>query len=184
MTNRHPLTRRLSLTMTLALSLAMLLVALLGPAATSAQTRKAACPTSAARVKAKRAGRTCAPHKHKRHKHKHADRRAKHGSSDAPVVVAALCEDGSVPVRAGEGFSCADGSEPECEDGATPTVSRNGKSLLCPLTDESEASLSEAECEEEGLLDCSGLDSGSNEQTCETSASEGSEFVCEDQSES
>ena len=34
----------------------------------------------------------------------------------------ATCEDGSAPVRAGDGsFSCGDESEPTCEDGSEPT---------------------------------------------------------------
>lgn len=53
----------------------------------------------------------------------------------------AVCEDESAPVRAGDGsYSCDDGSEPLCQDGAMPTFSNNGSTLICkPLTPAEEA---------------------------------------------
>jgi hypothetical protein len=184
MTNR-PLTRRLSLVLTLLLSLGVLVTALVGPAETLAQTRKPSCSTAAARIKAKRARRTCAQsHKGKaKHHTKHKKKGAKAGAPIGTVTVAAVCEDGSAPAPEASGeFTCTDGSEPACEDGATPTASHNGKSLLCPVVIESEeSSAAEAECEEEGL-ECTGIASAPSEQSCEASASESSSFVCEPES--
>lgn len=183
MTSRPPI-RRLTLALTLTLSLSAFVVALLGPAQTLAQTRRATCPT-AAHAKKKHVARCTQPS----HKSKAQTRRAhkrpvklntKTGNTGSPTsapAAPALCEDGDAPVRTAEGtFSCADGSEPECEGGATPTASRNGEVLLCPVSAETESSSSEAECEQEGL-DCA---TGAGEQACETpSASGSSEFVCE-----
>jgi hypothetical protein len=173
---------RSTLALTLALSLGVLVAALLGPAQTLAQTRKVGCPTSAARAKAKREGHTCLPSsrkdKVKRHGKHRLEKSSKTGSTGS-TAVAAVCEDASAPVRGPSGgFSCADGSEPTCEDGATPTASHNGKSLICLLAAESEPSTAEAECEAEGL-ECTGMSAGSAEQSCEASASESSSFVCE-----
>jgi hypothetical protein len=43
-----------------------------------------------------------------------------------------ICEDESVPARAGDGsYACDDGSEPECEDGSSPTLSSDGSALIC-----------------------------------------------------
>jgi hypothetical protein len=163
--------------MTLVLALSAFVVALLGPAQTLAQAHKAACP-SASHAKAKHSSHACTQPSHKTKRHaKHASkkksRKKKHPASQATVP--AYCEDGSAPLRAGDGsFSCDDGSEPECEDGATPTASRNGKSLVCLVTTEDEAGASEAECEEEGL----GCSTGS-EQGCEAPAGEDSSPACE-----
>ncbi|MGD0454508.1 MAG: hypothetical protein ABSB69_13010 [Solirubrobacteraceae bacterium] len=181
----HPPTRRLTVLVTIALSLGVLIAALLGPAQTLAQTRKVACPTSTVRAKAKREGRTCTKtHKGKGHKTKrpkHATKKApKAGSPATPATVAAQCEDGSAPVlSASETFSCTDGSEPACADGATPMPSDNGESLLCPVATEAEPGSSETECEEEGVGCSADTSPGSDEQTCEASASDSSSFVCE-----
>lgn len=182
MTHR-PHTRRLTVLVTIVLSIGVLIAALLGPAQTLAQTRTVACSTAASNAKAKRASHTCAQpsHKHKgkaRHK-RHGKRTgtkktSKTGASDVPAAVLAQCEDGSAPVASGaDGFSCSDGSEPGCEDGATPTTSRNGKALICPVFSEGETISGETECEEEGL-DCS-VEAG--EPACETS--DGASVVCE-----
>ncbi len=186
-----PPARRLTLlALTLALSLAVLAAALLGPAQTLAQTHGSTCSTSAAHSKAKTA-RTCARSSHKGKAHHATGRRArrtlakktpKASTPASPALAAAYCEDGSAPVRAGDGsFSCDDGSEPECEDGATPTVSPNGKDLLCPVSTEEASGSSEAQCEEG--LGC-GAETGSApaEQGCEALPSDGSSFVCEGES--
>ncbi len=192
MTNRAP-ARRLALAITLALTLGVFLVALLGPAQTLAQTHKPACPTSAHAKK--RGARACTQPSHKvkaqaRHAAKHHAKRTPKTSSKktsktsapAAAAVAAECEDGSAPVRAEGSFSCADGSEPQCEDGATPTPSHNGRSLVCPVAAEDEANAGEAECEEEALGCTPGSSSGSGEQACEAAAGDSSSFVCEDES--
>jgi hypothetical protein len=193
LTNRPPI-RRLTRTITSALALGLLVAALLGPSQTFAQTRKAACTSSAVHTKAKRAARACTQSSHKgKHKPRHAAKgHTKHASSKtsskrgsgSAALIPASCEDGSVPVRAGDGsFSCADGSEPECENGASPTASHNGRSLLCPvpaeLTSGSSEGEGENECEEEGLSCTPVTGSGSGEQICDMSASDGSSFVCE-----
>jgi hypothetical protein len=179
LTNR-PSARRLALAVTLALSLSAFAVALFGPAQTLAEAHKASCP-STVHAKAKHGlhGCTQPSHKTKRHaKHtsKKKARKRTHGASQATVP--AHCEDGSAPVRAGDGsFACDDGSEPECEDGATPKASRSGKSLVCLVASEGAASTNEAECEEEDLSCSAGSESG--EQACEAPAGEDSSPACE-----
>jgi hypothetical protein len=177
-------TRRFASALTLAVFLAVLVAALLGPSQSLAQTHKLAC----AHARAKRSAQACVQSAHRgkaRHASKH---RGKHTLANAPsetlpALAAASCEDGSAPVREGNGsFSCADGSEPECEDGSTPTRSGNGKSLLCPVIGEAGPESSEAaECEEGLSSMCStGTISGSSEQECEVSSSAGASFVCEE----
>jgi hypothetical protein len=179
----------------LALSLCVLAAMLLGPSQTLAQTRKPSCSTSAAHARSKRAARTCSEPSHKatgRTQARHAGKRhakrtpigrtRKRGSQASPPPPA-VCEDGSTPARGQEGtFSCPDGSEPACQDGATPTPSHNGKSLVCPVAGEHERGSSEAECEESGVLDC-GASSGSGEQACEAPADESSSALCEEEDE-
>jgi hypothetical protein len=176
LTDRPP-ARRLALAVTLALSLSAFVVALLGPAQTFAQTHRYTCP-SAAHAKAKHGACTQPSHKPKPKRHaKHTSAKKTHKKTHQALqaTVPAHCEDGSLPVRASDGsFACDDGSEPECEDGATPTPSRNGKSLVCAVLSEGDAGASEAECEAEAL----GCTTGSGEQTCEASG-EDSSSACE-----
>jgi hypothetical protein len=186
LTKQQP-TRRRARIVTIALSLVVLAAALLGPSQTFAQTHKAAC--AAARGKA--AARACSSHKHKRKPHhgdkkrKAAKSKAKGGASGPVILVPALCEDGSKPVRTGaDGFTCEDGSEPSCEGNVAPTTSRNGKTLLCPAPGDPEASAGEgegqSECEEEEALSCTPVsESASGEKVCETSPSAGSSVACE-----
>jgi hypothetical protein len=163
--------------------LAVLVAALLGPAETLAQARKPSC----SHARAKHGAHACAQSSHKGRKH-HANRhRGKHTlgnvpGESAPVVEPASCEDGNVPVQEANGsFSCADGSEPECEDGASPTRSHNGKTLLCPVIAEPESESGEGECEEGLSALCSTEPlPATKEQTCEVSSSTSSSFVCEE----
>lgn len=186
----HTSTRRLTSTLTLLACAIALVAALLGPAQTLAQTRRAAsCPSSTAHAKTKRGAHACerSSHKGKAHGRKH---RSKHALAKAPQqgvpasLPAAYCEDGSSPVRASNGsFSCADGSEPACEDGVQPTRSSNGKSLVCAILGgegEEEAESGESECEEAGSSSCAQVPApGSDEHSCEASAGESSSFLCE-----
>lgn len=169
--------------LTLALTLSAFVVALMGPAQTLAQTRKAACPTSATHAKKKHAARCTQPSRKSKAQTRHANRRrvkpnTKATGKTSPPAAPALCEDGSTPVRAADGtFSCTDGSEPECEGDATPTASHSGHLLLCPVAAEAESSANESECEQEG----SGCATGAGEEGCETAGSgDSSEFACED----
>ena len=178
---------RLATALTLAVSLLALVVTLLGPAQTLAQTRKT-CSTPAGQAKTKRAARTCSQSarrgkKKKRHSRRHqakfapAKKTSQTSGPAAASVEPARCEGGQTPVHAANGsFSCSDGSEPECEDGATPIASRKCNSLVCPVSSEGESSSSAAECEEEEELACSAI---TGEQTCETSGSDSSSFSCE-----
>ena len=46
----------------------------------------------------------------------------------------ATCEDGSTPIREEDGsFGCEDESEPSCEAGSGPTLSKDHSSLLCAI---------------------------------------------------
>jgi hypothetical protein len=180
-----PFTARLACALTLAIATIALLAALLGPAQTLAQTRKLGCSGSAAH--AKHASHACASHKHKSRRAAGRHRGHSLNSSGAEATIAlvpATCEDGSAPVQVGGGsFSCSDGSTPGCEDGSTPVRSAKGTSLLCavPIEDASEAG--EGECEA-GLEDVCVSEpiAGANEQTCTTSSSTGTSFVCEAES--
>jgi len=173
----------------LTLSLLALVVTLLGPAQTLAQARKT-CSTATGQSKTKHAGRTCSRSSRrgekKRHSRRHHDKLApaeKASQTSAPAAASAepaRCESGRTPVRAANGtFSCSDGSEPECEDGATPTASRKGNSLVCPVSSEPESSSSAAECEEEELA-CGTV---ADEQSCETAGDNSASFSCEVESE-
>jgi hypothetical protein len=178
---------RLAAALTLALSLLALVVTLLGPAQTLAQTRRA-CSTPTGQPKTKHAGRTCSQAsrrgKKKRRSRRHHTKLAparegsQTGAPAAGTVEPALCEGGQTPVRAANGtFSCSDGSEPECEDGATPKTSRKGNSLVCPVASEPESGSSTAECEaEEEELACSTI---AGEQACEPPRGGGASFSCE-----
>jgi hypothetical protein len=178
-------TRRFASALTLAVFLAVLVAALLGPSQSLAQTHKLDC----AHARAKRNAQACVQFAHRgkaRHASKH---RGKHTlannapSETLPALAAASCEDGSAPVLESNGsFSCGDGSEPECEDGSTPTRSGNGKNLLCPVIGEADPESSEAaECEEGLSSMCSaGTISGSSEQACEVSSSASASFICEE----
>jgi hypothetical protein len=184
----HTSTRRLTSTLTLLACVLALAAALLGPAQTLAQMRRAAsCPSSTAHAKTRRTALACerSSHKAKAHGRKH---RSKHALAKAPPesvpasLPAAYCEDDSPPARASGGsFSCADGSEPECEDGAEPTRSSNGRSLVCAIFEgEEEAEAGESECEELGSSFCAQIPApGSDEHSCEASAGESSSFLCE-----
>jgi hypothetical protein len=174
-----PRARRLTVAVTVALLLGALVTALLGPAQTLAQTRKPACSSSAARAeKAKHAAHPCAIRKAKgKGAGKHRRAKKRHRSSSAPAIPAS-CENGAPPVLSGGSFSCEDGSEPQCVDGAAPKASRNGKLLLCPAAEEGEAGSGEAECEEEEPECTASADTG--EQACEASSSAAS---CEAEAE-
>jgi len=186
----HTSTRRLTSTLTLLACAIGLVAALLGPAQTLAQTRRAvSCLSSTAHAKTRRGAHACerSSHKGKAHRRKH---RSKHALAKAPQqgipasLPSAYCEDGSPPARASGGsFSCADGSEPECEDGAEPTRSSNGRSLVCAIFEgegEEESESGESECEEVGSSFCAQIPaSGSDEHSCEASAGESSSFLCE-----
>jgi hypothetical protein len=185
LTNR-PRARRITLALTIALSLGALVIALIGPAETLAQTHKSACSGSAAHAKKpKSATHPCPSHKSEGKGHgtstkaKHAKKKH-HKSGGLPLRIPASCEDGNAPVLSEGSFHCSDGSEPQCVDGATPTASRNGKMLLCPAVGGSEGSSGEAECEEEEL-ECV-ASSGSDEEACEAAAS--GSVACEGEAES
>jgi hypothetical protein len=172
-----------------------LVAALLGPAQTLAQTRRATCSSAAIHTKAVRGVHTCgrSSHKGKGHRRKRHSKHAPakpHQQGIPATLPAAYCEDGDTPVRSSDGsFSCADGSEPECEDGAEPTRSSSGRSLVCAILSEEaeaeeEAEAGESECEEAVGSSCAAAAAilGSSEQICEASSSESSSFACEQES--
>jgi hypothetical protein len=185
-----PLTRRLTSTLTLAISTIVLLAALLGPAQTLAQTRKLTCSGAAAHPRSKHTSHACPARPSHKRKARHASgRHGKHplGNGDAGTTIAlvpATCEDGSTPVQvSGGSLSCSDGSVPACEDGSTPTRSAKGAGLLCAVPIEGGSEAGEGECEEELEAACAGEPpSGTGEQTCTTSSSSSTSFVCEAES--
>jgi hypothetical protein len=181
-----PRIRRLTLALTIALSLGALVTALIGPAETLAQTHKTACSSSGHTKKAKSTTHPCPTHKSEvkskvksrsTTKAKHAKKRHKRA---APLPrIPASCEDGSAPVLSEGSFHCSDGSEPQCVDGATPAASHNGKMLLCPAVAGGEGSSAEAECEEEEL-ECV-ASSSPDEEACEAAAN--GSIACEGEGE-
>jgi hypothetical protein len=183
LTNR-PRSRRLTAAVTIALLLGALVTALLGPAQTLAQTRKA-CSSSAAHAnKAKHTAHPCTTHKGKGKGHSTGAGKPKHAAkkthrSSSGRAIQASCESGTAPVLNGGSFSCEDGSEPQCVDGSTPKASRNGKLLLCPVATEGESASGEAECEEEELECMTSGDSG--ELACEAPSS--ASLACEAEGE-
>jgi hypothetical protein len=101
--------------------------------------------------------RAKAQHSHaklKKHHAKHTagkkvkGRHPKLSASEART--AAICEDGSSPTPAGEGsFSCGDGSQPACENDATPTLSSDNSTLICGVPErKSTAGGADSACED------------------------------------
>ncbi len=192
MTNRSPARRLILAVVRSPLSLSAIVAALLGPAQTLAQTHKPACQSSAHAKK--RTAHTCTQPSHKvKAQARHAAKRHAKRTQQArrPPRRRSRRSGGRGAVRrrqrAGAGrdgsFSCDDGSEPECEDGATPTSSRNGKSLLCPVAAEGEASAAKPKPNaKKKTPGCTPGASSDDEQACEAAAGGSSSFVCEDES--
>jgi hypothetical protein len=168
-------------TLFLALALAALAALLSAPAQSLARQPEQNLARQPEQSLARHAHATHAPHasatRHKpkgKHAHKHHTKKAKkhkakHGSArpTAAPPKPATCEDGSRPVNEGEGsFSCANGEEPICTNGAEPTPSRSGSKLVCPVTTSSTTEFTEAECED-----------GSTPERSESGG-----YVCEDSS--
>jgi hypothetical protein len=98
-----------------------------------------------------------------------------------PVVVLAICADGSAPrFAAEETFECPDGTEPACEAGSAMSVSDDGTRLLCGAPGEGfelesgcEPGVCEADGGEEGCEAAQGAEAESEGEGCE--APEGAE---------
>jgi hypothetical protein len=134
-------------------------------AAAHAKQHVRACPArhGTARAHAKAKGH------HAKHNHSKKKKKAKPETAHtpAPVLRPATCEDGTAPKPAAEGeYTCGDGSEPVCANGAEPTAKHSGARLLCPAKPGTE--FSEANCE----------DGSSPERVAP-----GSAFSCEDGSQ-
>jgi hypothetical protein len=157
------------------------LAALTVAASSFAQTRgKTACSASATHHShGHHSTRTCTARRRKPHhttkhhgKRPHTRKSAKHRrtphSRHTHTVQAARCEDGSTPSADEEGaYSCADGSEPECENGAAPTFSSKTQQLTCGSLLES---ADEPSCEE--LEELEGFCSAEQDaQACEAAQS-------------
>jgi hypothetical protein len=194
--------RRLAAAFASALAVASVLAVLALSPQAMAQTRKAPCPSSAAAhlgtvvvracARAARKRRAHARPNVKRHHAKRAVGRKKKRKRPRPSTVtgqiAASCEDASAPVPAGDGsFSCRDGSEPACEDGSSPTLSRNGSTLVCVFGRWGSAGSAEAVCEDGRAPNPAGNGSFScgdgSEPSCEdgsnpTPSGEGSALLC------
>jgi len=147
-----------------AMPAAILLMAsllLAGPAdAPAAKVKKSTC-ISRSTTKAKRDARRGACPARKRKGHDKAKRRhAKHVKKAAQPATtdatAALCDNGAAPYPTGNGsFSCADGSEPGCEDGFLAAPSASGSALVCAPADGDGSASTNATCEEESMEPCS-----------------------------
>jgi hypothetical protein len=177
----HTKTSTRSLASVLTVVFVAVLMAALTPSPTLAQTPKRACT----HARAKHSTRVCGQSSHKaraRHKHRGKHTLGTAPSETGPVLEPASCEDGNAPIQEANGsFSCADGSEPECENGATPTRSPNGTSLLCLVVAEPESESGESECEEglSALCPTEPLPD-SKEGTCAIPSNTSSSFICEE----
>jgi type II secretory pathway pseudopilin PulG len=177
------------LALLLALALAMAV-----PAGASARARSAgsACAVTARHASRheRRAASHCSrrsshrgPSAHQRptrspsHSRTGAAGKGMHRAAAAKKRTPALCEDGSVPVRGPEGFSCDDGSEPSCADGSEPLTAPDGQPL-CEAPGESGGEDAAGEC----LAETGECEAGQG--NCEAS-SEGGEAAsgCEGASE-
>jgi len=171
LTDNHP-TRRLAAVLALALSLVLAATALMGPSQTLAQTRRSSCASAHTKVRCNTRACTQSARRGKgRHAARcHTNRTSKktRKATSHQALAPAYCEGAGAPVQAEDGsFSCEDGAEPQCENGAIPTP--QGKSLVCPVIFSEESSSGEAECEEEGASACA----SSGEQLCEEVSGEG-----------
>jgi hypothetical protein len=120
---------------------------------------------------AKQSARSCASAKRKaKTKHRHAKHPAakpkRAHRAPKPILQPALCEDETAPVNASGSFSCLDGSEPTCEDGATPVLYAHRSALLCPAADETTSG--SGECEAEASCSSGSEDPGDEEGSCAT----------------
>jgi hypothetical protein len=203
----RPRRRAPALAALFALALTTLVVMLLLPAGAPAQiqaspahkthARKAACPAPSA-SHSRHASRTCRAAKRNGHTHPTAgQRRARHalkGAGTAAPATArrtpAICEDSSTPQRVNGVFTCADGSEPECAGGSTPTLSSDGAMLLCPPAAKAGP---ETGCEDVSNPECS-FGGTAGEAVCEEatplasgegslSCADGGEVACEGDSD-
>jgi hypothetical protein len=147
-------------------ALCLVLLAMLLGLPTTAQGRRASCP-SAAHLKHARHACTGATRSHRGHgrrassEHRtggqpagaHAVTRTRAAGSGGPERVAASCDDGSHAISARQGaLSCADGSEPRCEDGSSPARASAGAPPSCPT--ETESGAGEAVCEDDAGNAC------------------------------
>ncbi len=189
-----------SLTAVLALMLSMIALATLMalPPGSMARARRVACPSSSP-ARARHRPHACThsvgtskasakPRSHARRTakgHLNASKKTtapRNGSAATTTTAAAggaqvpaTCEDGSGPVREGEGmFSCDDESEPGCKDGSRPVPSSDGSILVCGVATRG-AGPSEAGCE--------GADAPPGAGDVSFSCEDGSEPTCEDGSE-
>jgi hypothetical protein len=156
-TTGHP-AGRLGVPLSALLLTAALFCLCAGPASGTARVSPARCASRATHATAR--PRACAQRLRRAHaksknhrakrvtaKRKRFKRRAA-GPSPAAKGLLATCPDGSTPALADEGFSCADGSEPVCANGAEPAPSRGGSAPACPATPGGEVQWSEASCED------------------------------------
>lgn len=190
MTNRLAYHRLLH-ALVLVAPLLLLAGVLLTPSLAFARAHKPSCHGATAHAEAREA-RSCPTHSHKPKgatkgeggKGKHGKHLVKKASPDpsSPATQPATCEDGSSPVPGPAGsFSCRDGSEPECEDGAAPVAARSATTLVCPATGEEGPESEEGECEEGLGLACGAdtEDLGSSEHACLASPGPAASFACE-----
>ncbi|MHB8234081.1 MAG: hypothetical protein ACYDHT_05440 [Solirubrobacteraceae bacterium] len=162
-----------------ALLIAALAYLALGTSPTLARASAARCASHAAHSSsplaacAQRRRRT---HAKRRHRHVAKHKRSRHGVTvQAPAISSqtpAVCEDGSSPALSSEGFSCADGSEPSCANGAEPVPAEKSSTAVCPTTPGGTVNWSEAECAD-GSTPTMALGGG---YACE----DGSQPVCQD----
>ncbi len=105
--------------------------------------------------------RSCKSHARKHAAHRHAG--ATHKATASSELVAATCEDGTLPSNAGGGaYSCGDGSAPACEA---------GKLVAGTATSQPLCSVKPAEKEEGKAVEytCEDASEATGQQGCETS---------------
>jgi hypothetical protein len=184
--------RRIASVAALVLMLAAAISLLVGPA----QARSAAKPARGAATHSvchhvahpKRGARACTQSRRRVKARAHRRAGVRHATIALPIPGAPAapsapsapgCENGSAALRLRDGtLGCADGSEPACEDGASPALSPSGSIVSCTAPSEDEA----AGCEYASGCSTNELPNpGCEDGSAPVHAADGS-FACEDAS--
>jgi hypothetical protein len=189
------------------------MLAICGQAA--ARTRGVACSASAG-TRVKRGAHACGHSGHHGKAHPKSKHHSKHAATKPagkakrakahhtrrptrkakrkapPALIKARCENGAAPVHAAtDFFVCVDGSEPYCENGSYPIVSRNGANLMCNGATAKRSAPGAPPTSGAGSKPGGGSSSGpsrteAEEAICEDGSSpfpQHGSFVCDDESE-
>ncbi len=179
----NPSARRLTLFGFVLLATSALLLLLALPASAPARVartsavRRSTRPStvrchSSASHHSHHSARSCAKHHHKKSHTKHkAAKKVAHPSAPPVELVPADCEDGTLPSHSGGGgWSCEDGSAPNCESGTLVRLATTSQPL-CAVKAGSEPVCTGEECSTE--FDCEDAkESAADGSECERGSAE------------